>query len=108
MHNTKTQQQHTSFVPIISNDAAKAEFVKTIPKPNDGQNDLLTKYLAVCDTLLASNSFNVNDAIYSAKAYDLPADGVKVLFAKWTAKLTELGKLKEVNGCYDVPMYVVN
>jgi len=90
----------------IPKDVANAEFLKTVPKRDNGTNSCAAKFLDVMDSVKACNSasFTVLDVLYHSKAYQLETSQVVELFERWKQVMLSLHKIDVIDGCYDNPI----
>jgi hypothetical protein len=106
--NAKSPYPQGNTVPAISAKVAKAEFVKAVSRSKDGANSYVEKFLAVMDMLTGTkSSFTLDDAIYYAQPFELPALETMRLFERWVAMMQSLHKVTVVEGCYQQPVIVL-
>jgi hypothetical protein len=102
--------KHTqpSIVEVVPNDLAKKEFVRAVGKPADGDNSYVECFVKVIDAVTAiKSSFTLDDVIYYAVPYNMPAMQTKLLFEKWCDVMLTLRKITVVDGCYSQQLICV-
>ena len=109
MKQKKINSSKLTFSPIISNEEAKQNFIKSLKKQNDnGSNNYLEKFLMVADHITNNmKSFCIDDFLYSSRPFEIPPVIVKEYFSKFVEVLVQCGKLDIVNGCYSDPIYII-
>jgi hypothetical protein len=108
MKQKKLNSSKLTFSPIISNEEAKQNFIKSLSKQNNNSTkDNLEKFLMVADHITSNmRSFSIDDFIYSSRPFEIPPTIVKDLFERYVEVLVQCGKLDAVQGCYDNMIYI--
>lgn len=107
----KNTQLMTSYATIPLSKANEM-FAESI-KPKDGGNDSSVALFLQIMVQVTSNtgSFSLSDVIKVSRSYDLEdrldAMTLADLFTKWTDKMTQLGKVSEVKGCYSDSVWIL-
>ena len=93
--------------PSIPMATATKAFADSIQKRDD-RNSYLADFLVVMDRLMHVRSFSVRDVLHHSQYLDLPNAEVRFLFALWTTAMIQFGKLSQVNGPYDDPIFIIS
>src|SRR5687768_7551666 len=97
----KTKVTPNKIAPPPMSEANKI-FVSSLAKDDNGGNSILHDFMGtVVPRLTQLKDFSLNDAFMFSRPLDLPVDEVRKIFTAWSAKLTQLGKLRKL----DSPVY---
>jgi hypothetical protein len=101
-----TTQMFTSY-PRLDNQTANKRFAESVKPKDCGDNAHVQDFLRIMDNVTQARSFSISDVLYVSQPYDIPAPELKNLFRQWAEKMTQLGKLETVVGCYDEPVFIL-
>jgi hypothetical protein len=105
---SKKQTGKPTYQAVPSNVECAKLFMASLPAVLEGGNNCRGEFMQVAFMLLSNYpTFSVNDCLTLAKYKDLPTPEIAKLFQLWTKKLVGLGRLKQIVGCYDEPVYAV-
>ena len=99
-----------TLYPTVPSDAAKKVFLGKVGKPNgNGEvNSIVEIFLIlmkrICET---KRSFSIDSVFQEAKSFDLDNVELRRLFERWTQTMISLGKLEQINGVYDEPVFLM-
>jgi hypothetical protein len=75
-------------------------------KRNAGQNDFEDDFLWAANVIKNNYaSFQLSDFFALLSAKNVPPDETRQLFNSWIDGQVQLGTVKEIRGCYEVPVY---
>jgi len=93
--------------PRLSVNDAHSELRKKYANKSESSNTYWEKFLAIVENVLQNlPTFSEIDIINTAKTFDIPDDRLKQMFAIWSKKMIQIGRLEQIDGCYNYPVFL--